>query len=144
MNVDTTEGHNKSLEFTAKTVPSGPSKTAASRRIRQPTNKAIAPTPVVPKRSPRKRKIMNYKDFVSGLKDEDHPDLTSPKRKRTRGNLKQPSHTRVAAQKKIQQARTQRLCSPPAPDSSYCSQYTGTCNIKNCYSHSYSSSHGQR
>ena len=81
MNVDTTEGHNKSLEFTAMTVPSGPSKTAASRRIRQPANKAIAPTPVIPKRSPRKRKIMNYKDFVSSLKDEDHPDLTPAKRR---------------------------------------------------------------
>ena len=115
MNVDTTEGHNKSLEFTARTVPSGPSKTAASRRICQPANKAIAPTPVVHKRSPRKRKIMNYKEFVSGLKDEDHSDLTPPKRKRTRGNLKQPSRTRVATQKKIQQARTQRLCSPPRP-----------------------------
>ena len=55
MNVDTTEGHNKSLEFTAKTVPSGPSKTVASRRIRQPTNKAIAPTPAVPRRSPKKK-----------------------------------------------------------------------------------------
>ena len=115
MNVDTTEGHNKSLEFTAKTVPIGPSKTAASRRIRQPTNKAIAPTPAVPRGSPRKRKVMNYKDFVSGLEDEDHPDLTSPKKKKTRGNLKQPSRTRVAAQKKIQQARTQQLCSPPRP-----------------------------
>ena len=114
-NIDTTEGHNKSLEFTAKTVPSGPSKIAASRRIRQPANKGIAPTPVTPKRSSRKRKIMNYKDFVSSLKDEDHPDLTPPKRKRTRGNLKQPSRTRVAAQKKIQQARTQRFCSPPRP-----------------------------
>ena len=115
MNVDTTEGHNKSLEFTAKTVPSGPSKTAASRRIRQPTNKAIAPTPAVPRRSPRKRKVMNYKDFVSSLEDEDHPDLTLPKKKKTRGNLKQPSRTKVATQKKIQQARTQRLCSPPCP-----------------------------
>ena len=113
MNMDSTEGHNKSLEFTVMRVPSGPSKTAASRRIHQPANKSIAPTSVVPRRSPRKRKVMNYKEFVSGLKDEDHPDLTEPKRKRTRGNLKQPSRTRVAAQKKIQQARTQRLCSPP-------------------------------
>ena len=113
MNMDSTEGHSKSLEFTVMRVPSGPSKTAASRRIRQPANKSIAPTSVVPRRSPRKRKVMNYKEFVSGLKDEDHPDLTKPKRKRTRGNLKQPSRTRVSAQKKIQQARTQRLCSPP-------------------------------
>ena len=115
MNMDSTEGHNKSLEFTVMRVPSGPSKTAASRRIRQPANKSIAPTSVVPRRSPRKRKVMNYKEFVSGLKDEDHPHLTEPKRKRTRGNLKQPSRTRVSAQKKIQQARTQRLCSPPRP-----------------------------
>ena len=50
---------------------------------------------------------MNYKEFVSSLRDEDHSDLTPPKRKKTRGNLKQPSRTRVATQKKIQQARTQ-------------------------------------
>ena len=29
--------------------------------------------------------------------------------------LKKPSRTRIAAQKKIQVARTQRLCSPPPP-----------------------------
>ena len=116
MNMDSTEGHNKSLEFTVMRVPSGPSKTAASRRIRQPANKSIAPTSVVPRRSPRKRKVMNYKEFVSGLKDEDHPDLTEPKRKRTRGNLKQPSRTRVAAQKKIQQASNTTTLFTPAPD----------------------------
>ena len=113
--VDTTEGHNKSLEFAANTAPSEPSKTAASRRIHRQTNKAIVPTPTVPWRSPRKRKAMNYKAFVSGLDNAEHPGLTSPKKKKPRGNLRQPSRTRIAAQKKIQQARTQRLCSPPPP-----------------------------
>ena len=58
---------------------------------------------------------MNYKNFVSRLDDADHPGLTSPKKKKIKASLKQPSRARIAAQKKIQQARTQRLCSPPPP-----------------------------
>ena len=111
--IDATEGHNKSLEFATNPVPSGPSKTAATRRICKQKDKSIEP--VVPRRSPQKGKTMNYKDFVSGLEDADHPELTSPKTKKTRGNLKQPSRTRIATQRKIQQARTRRLCSPPPP-----------------------------
>ena len=53
--------------------------------------------------------------LAGNISARNKPLLTPPKRKRTRGNLKQPSRTRVATQKKIQQARTQRLCSPPHP-----------------------------
>ena len=113
--VDTTEGHNKSLEFVTKPAVPGPSKTAATRCIHKQKDKTIKPTSALPRRSPRKRKTMNYKDFVSGLDDADHPGLTSPKKEKVNANLKQPSRTRIAAQKKIQQARTQRLCSPPPP-----------------------------
>ena len=94
---------------------SGPSKIAATRRIRQKKDKTVEPVPPKPRRSPRKRKIMNYKDFVSGLDENDQPGLTSPKKRKSKVGLKQPSRTRIAAQKKIQTARTQRLCSPPPP-----------------------------
>ena len=58
---------------------------------------------------------MNYKDFVSGLDENEYPGLTSPKKRKVTPTLKKPSRTRIAAQKKIQQAHTQRLCSPPPP-----------------------------
>ena len=66
-----------------------------------------------PRRSPRKRTILNYKDFVGGLEGTEKAELSSPKRKKTRAPLKGPSRTRMAAQKKIRAARTRRLCSPP-------------------------------
>ena len=56
---------------------------------------------------------MTYKDFVSGLEGTDNP--TSPKKKRPKVGLKQPSRSRMAAQKKIETAKTLRLCSPPPP-----------------------------
>ena len=111
--VDTTEGHNKSLEFVTKPVMSGPSKVAATQRIRQSRAKNSAPTTSKPRRSPRKCKVMSYKDFVSGLEGMDNQ--TSPKKKRPKVGLKQPSRARIASQKKIQSARTLRLCSPPPP-----------------------------
>ena len=47
--VDTTEGHNKSLEFSTKPVLSGPSKAAATRRIRQQKDKTVEPAPRPPR-----------------------------------------------------------------------------------------------
>ena len=59
--------------------------------------------------------LYNYKDFVGGLEGVEAAGLTSPKRKKSQAPLKGPSRTRLAAQKKIQAARTKRLCSPPPP-----------------------------
>ena len=115
VSVDTTEGHSKTLEFNASTMPTGPSMRAATRRLRPQKDKTVENEEPKSRRSPRKRKILNYKDFVGGLEGAEKAELTSPKRKKTRAPLKGPSRTRMAAQKKIQAARTRRLCSPPPP-----------------------------
>ena len=115
VSVDTTEGHNKSLEFNATAMPSGPSMKAATRRLRPQKDKTLDTAASKPRRSPRKRKVLDYKDFVGGLEGVEAAGLTSPKRKKSRAPLKGPSRTRLAAQKKIQAARTKRLCSPPPP-----------------------------
>ena len=82
---DTTEGHNKTLEFATTSDMTGPSKTAVTRRIRQAKPKSVAANTTKPRRSPRKRKVMSYKDFVSGLEATDQQ--TSPKKKRPKVGL---------------------------------------------------------
>ena len=115
VSVDTTDGHNKSLEFNVNTMPSGPSMMAATRRLRPQKDKTVDTKTPKPRRSPRKRKILNYKDFVGGFEGTEKAELTFPKSKKSRAPLKGPSRTRMAAQKKIQAARTRRPCSPPPP-----------------------------
>ena len=93
VSVDTTDGHNKSLEFNVKPVSLGPSMKATTRRLRPQKVKTVETDASKQRRSPRKRKVLNYKEFVDGLEGANKAELTSPKSKKMRAPPKGPSRT---------------------------------------------------
>ena len=102
--VDTTEGHNKSLEFVTKPVMTGPSKAAATRRIRQSKPKSVAPTTTKPK-----ERITRHPQRRNGLRpvsNNHHEQELRPKRRYSRQELLD-------------------CAPPPTPHTSYQSSNTG-------------------
>ena len=92
----TTSSEPSASKLTSTTVTlEGPSRRASRSRIRK---------------SPRNRKSIDYKQLAG---EDAHDDTRSPPKKRRKGvNLRKPSSARIAAQRKIMDAR---LRSPPRP-----------------------------
>ena len=92
---DKKEGGDNKVKPTTSTSSDGPSKRASRSRIRK---------------SPQKCATVDYKKLAG---EDAHEDQKSPSKKRRKGvNLRKPSSARIAAQRKILDAR---LRSPPRP-----------------------------
>ena len=99
-----------SVPTTSSSIPSGtsaPKSTSGVVAIDGPSRRASRSRI---RKSPRNRKNIDYKK-LSG--EEAHEDIRSPPKKRRKNvNLRKPSSARIAAQRKIMDAR---LRSPPRP-----------------------------